>query len=146
MQCLIQRVRRASVTVAGETIAAIEHGLLAFVGIDADDTDAVAEQCSHKLLHYRVFADAAGRMNRNVMAVEGGVLLVSQFTLSADTNSGLRPSFSRAAPPEQARACFDHLVRTTQQRYARVETGQFAADMQVELINDGPVTFLFALP
>ncbi|WP_108126623.1 D-aminoacyl-tRNA deacylase [Saccharospirillum mangrovi] len=142
MKALIQRVRFARVEVAGEIIADIGQGLLVLVGIDKGDEIDRVEKLAHKLLHYRVFADADGRMNLNVQEIEGELLLVSQFTLSADTQKGLRPSFTSAAPPSDGERIFNALVDDVRQRYPRVQTGRFGADMQIELLNDGPVTFL----
>ena len=142
MQCLLQRVKRAAVRVNDRTIATIGSGLLVFIGVDASDDLASVHQCVHKLLHYRIFPDERGRMNRHVMAVSGEVLLVSQFTLSAATGRGLRPSFSQAALPEQAQRLYQAVVEHTQAQYPATQSGQFAADMDVELVNDGPVTFL----
>lgn len=142
MKALIQRVTRAQVTVDNATVGAIDQGLLVLVGIDPDDGASNIEKMAHRLLNYRVFADADGRMNLNVQQISGGVLLVPQFTLSADTRKGLRPSFTSAAAPEYGVKVFSSLVEAVQQRHARVETGQFGANMQVSLTNDGPVTFL----
>lgn len=142
MKALIQRVRRASVEVEGEIVGRIDHGLLALVGVEKHDDAAAVEKLLHKLLHYRVFSDAEGKMNQNLQQVSGGLLLVSQFTLAADTRKGLRPSFSSAAPPAQGEALFNLLVSQAQAAWPRVATGEFGADMQVALINDGPVTFL----
>jgi D-tyrosyl-tRNA(Tyr) deacylase len=141
MIALIQRVKQASVAVQGETIGAIGTGLLALVAVQPSDTEASIERMAERLLAYRVFSDAEGRMNLSVQAVAGGVLLVSQFTLAADTRSGLRPSFTSAAPPEQALAGFNALVEAVRRRHGPVATGRFGADMQVSLVNDGPVTF-----
>lgn len=141
MIALIQRVAAASVVIEQQTVAAISKGLLALIGIEASDTPDSARRLLHKLLHYRVFADATGRMNTNLQTVQGGLLLVPQFTLAADTTQGLRPGFSRAAPPAQAQALFAELYRQAQFAYASVACGQFGAHMQVSLINDGPVTF-----
>jgi D-tyrosyl-tRNA(Tyr) deacylase len=138
---LLQRVRQASVVVDGETIGAIGHGLMVLVCAEKGDTEREAEALLGKLLGYRVFSDEAGKMNRSVTDVEGGLLLVPQFTLAADTRSGTRPSFSPAAPPEDGRRLFDHVVRQARARHGKVETGCFGADMQVSLTNDGPVTF-----
>ena len=110
MKALIQRVKHASVTVDGSTIGAIDHGLLALVGVEKGDSEAEADKLLHKLLHYRVFSDDAGKMNHNLQQAEGGLLLVSQFTLAADTHKGLRPSFSSAAPPEEGQRLFHYLV------------------------------------
>ncbi|RUR30236.1 D-tyrosyl-tRNA(Tyr) deacylase [Vreelandella andesensis] len=142
MKALIQRVKNASVTVQGNTVGAIEHGLLALVGVEKGDSEADAEKLLHKLLHYRVFSDHEGKMNNNLQQAGGGLLLVSQFTLAADTRKGLRPSFSSAAPPDEGERLFDYLVVNANARWSNVATGQFGADMQVALVNDGPVTFL----
>lgn len=142
MKALIQRVRRASVTVENRKVGAIDHGLLALVGVEKGDDEAAAERLLHKLLHYRVFADEAGKMNLNLQQAEGGLLLVSQFTLAADTRKGLRPSFSSAAPPAEGERLFHYLLERAQAAWPRIGSGEFAANMQVELINDGPVTFM----
>jgi D-tyrosyl-tRNA(Tyr) deacylase len=142
MKALIQRVRGARVEVAGEVVGAIDQGLLALVGVEPQDTPASVEKILHKLLNYRVFSDAAGKMNLSLSDVGGGLLLVSQFTLAADTKGGLRPSFSSAAPPALGAELFDLLVTQACAKHPQVATGQFGADMQVHLVNDGPVTFL----
>jgi D-aminoacyl-tRNA deacylase len=142
MKALIQRVRGARVEVDGEVVGAIDQGLLALVGVEPQDTPASVEKILHKLLNYRVFSDAAGKMNLSLSDIGGGLLLVSQFTLAADTKSGLRPSFSSAAPPALGAELFDLLVTQARGKHPQVATGQFGADMQVNLINDGPVTFL----
>jgi D-tyrosyl-tRNA(Tyr) deacylase len=143
MLALIQRVLHAEVAVDGETIGAIGPGLLALVGIQPGDADGAVARMTDRLLGYRVFADDAGRMNRSLADRAGGLLLVSQFTLAADTTSGMRPGFSTAAAPAQAEPLFAELVKTCRQRHAgRVETGRFGAHMVVSLANDGPVTFL----
>lgn len=142
MRALIQRVSRASVDIDGETVGRIDQGLLALIGVAAEDDRTNADRLLHKLLHYRVFADGEGRMNCNLQQIEGGLLLVSQFTLVASTDKGLRPSFSSAAPPAHGQAMFDYLVGQAQTAWPNVATGRFGADMQVELINDGPVTFM----
>lgn len=142
MKALLQRVSQARVDVAGETIGAINQGLMVLIGIEPQDTPASADKMLHKLLNYRVFSDADGKMNLSLTDVNGGLLLVSQFTLAADTKSGMRPSFSKAAPPALGAELFGYLVTKAKTSHATVETGQFGADMQVHLINDGPVTFL----
>lgn len=142
MKLLIQRVRAARVEVAGEVVGAIDQGLLALVGIEPQDDQASLAKAVHKLLGYRVFADEAGKMNLSLKDVEGGLLLVSQFTLAADTRSGMRPGFSSAAPPAQGAALFEALVALARTQHPTVATGRFGADMQVHLVNDGPVTFL----
>lgn len=142
MKALLQRVSQARVDVAGQTIGAIDQGLMVLIGIEPQDTPASADKMLHKLLNYRVFSDADGKMNLSLTDVNGGLLLVSQFTLAADTKSGMRPSFSKAAPPALGAELFGYLVTKAKTSHATVETGQFGADMQVHLINDGPVTFL----
>ncbi|MBY5925241.1 D-tyrosyl-tRNA(Tyr) deacylase [Halomonas denitrificans] len=142
MKALIQRVRRASVDVDDRTIGAIDHGLLALVGVEKGDDEAAAERLLHKLLHYRVFGDDDDKMNLNLQQAGGGLLLVSQFTLAADTRKGLRPSFSSAAPPAEGERLFHYLLDLANQRHSPVACGQFGANMQVALVNDGPVTFL----
>ena len=146
MIALLQRVRQASVEVDGEKIAQISQGLLVLLCAEKGDTDKEANQLLTKLLSYRVFADEAGKMNRSLAQMEGGLLLVPQFTLAADTRSGTRPSFTPAAPPAEARALFDYVVEQARQRHPLVETGRFGADMQVALVNDGPVTFWLQVP
>lgn len=138
---LLQRVSRASVTVQGRTIAAIERGLLVFIGVEQDDGRAQADRLLERLLGYRVFPDGAGRMNLALRDIDGGLLLVPQFTLPADTRKGSRPSFSPAAPPSQGEELYTYLVRQAQARHRPVASGVFGADMQVTLTNDGPVTF-----
>lgn len=138
---LLQRVGQASVTVDGQVVGAIGHGLMVLVCAEKGDTEREAEALVAKLLGYRVFSDDAGKMNRSIVDVDGGLLLVPQFTLAADTRSGTRPSFSPAAAPDDGRRLFDHVVRRARERHGKVETGQFGADMQVALVNDGPVTF-----
>lgn len=138
---LLQRVSEASVTVDGDVTGAIGHGLMVLVCAEKGDTEREADALLAKLLTYRVFPDDAGKMNRSVTDVAGGLLLVPQFTLAADTRSGTRPSFSPAAAPEDGRRLFDHVVRQARERHGIVETGRFGADMKVMLINDGPVTF-----
>ncbi|WP_028081094.1 D-aminoacyl-tRNA deacylase [Solimonas soli] len=138
---LLQRVTEASVTVDGERIAAIGPGLLVLIGVQPDDREANAERLLERLLGYRVFADEAGRMNRALRDTGGGLLLVPQFTLAADTRSGTRAGFSTAAAPALAQALFAHLVGSARGAYPRVGSGRFGADMKVALVNDGPVTF-----
>lgn len=141
MIALIQRVTRASVTVDGRTIGRIDAGLLALVCAERGDGDDEADRLVTKLLTYRVFADDAGRMNRSIADVRGGLLLVPQFTLAADTHSGTRPSFTPAAAPADGERLFDRFVELARARHATVATGRFGAHMAVELVNDGPVTF-----
>lgn len=142
MRALLQRVSGASVSVGGQCVAEIDRGLLVLLGLDKDDDRAAADRMLDKLLAYRLFSDPEGRMNLSVVDVAGGVLLVSQFTLSADTRKGLRPGFSTAMPPQQAEPLYDYLLAQLQARHDRVGAGVFGADMQVGLVNDGPVTFL----
>ena len=141
MIALLQRVTSASVSVEYERVAEIGHGLLVLVGIEKNDDTARAERLVQRILGYRVFADDDDRMNLNVRDVDGAVLLVPQFTLAADTGKGMRPSFSRAADPETGSALFTTVVDIMQRRYERVKHGVFGANMAVELVNDGPVTF-----
>lgn len=141
MIALIQRVGSASVSVDGTVLGAIDRGILALMGVAAADTPEVGVRLLQKLLSYRIFPDDAGRMNLDLRQMEGGLLLVPQFTLLADTRKGTRPGFSNAAPPAQARALFEGLVEQAQAAHARVAAGRFGADMQVALVNDGPVTF-----
>ncbi|WP_438462307.1 D-aminoacyl-tRNA deacylase [Marinomonas sp. PE14-40] len=142
MKLLIQRAKQASVTVAGEVIGAIDHGQMVLVGIEKADTEAELQRLADKLLKYRMFSDEEGKMNLNVKQVEGGVLLVSQFTLAAETKKGLRPGFSTAAVPAEAERLFNVFVDMVRKQHDKVATGEFGADMQVALINDGPVTFM----
>ncbi len=141
MIALIQRVSSASVTVQNEKIAAIGNGLLAFVGIEKDDEWKNAEKLAQKMLNYRIFSDSADRMNLNVQQVGGSLLLVSQFTLVANTSKGNRPGFDSAMPPSKAEPFFDDFCDYISNCYPHVARGQFGANMQIELINDGPVTF-----
>lgn len=145
MKVLIQRVSAAKVEVEGDVCGQIGRGILALVGLEPDDGQPQLEKMLHKLLNYRIFPDAQGRMNCSVQDVQGGLLLVSQFTLAADTRSGLRPGFSTAAAPERAEQLFDQFVSMAQAAWPDVATGRFGADMQVSLTNDGPVTFLLQL-
>jgi len=138
---LLQRVSSASVIVDDQVIAAIDRGILALVGVERDDTDAQAGRLVERLLGYRVFADAAGKMNLCVRDVGGGVLLVPQFTLAADTRKGTRASFTPAAPPQEGRRLFDRVAAIARASHTPVQTGRFGADMRVTLTNDGPVTF-----
>lgn len=141
MIALIQRVSEARVVVDGATVGAIGAGLLALIGVQPGDGEAQTQRLLERVLGYRVFADAEGRMNRSLADIGGGLLLVSQFTLAADTRSGMRPGFSTAAAPAEAERWFDRLVELARARHAGVETGRFGAHMQVHLVNDGPVTF-----
>ncbi|MGJ8516109.1 D-aminoacyl-tRNA deacylase [Carnimonas bestiolae] len=142
MKALIQRVTQASVTVDSQTIGQIGSGLLALIGVEKEDGDAQIEKMLHKLLNYRIFSDDNGKMNLGLEASGGELLLVSQFTLVADTAKGLRPGFSQGASPEHGRAIFDRLLDAARQRLPATQSGQFGADMQVALVNDGPVTFM----
>ncbi|WP_449465644.1 D-aminoacyl-tRNA deacylase [Stenotrophomonas humi] len=143
MLSLIQRVTQASVSVDDAVIGQIGQGLLALVGVEPGDDEATLSRMADRLLGYRVFADDAGKMNRSLRDTGGGLLLVSQFTLAADTRSGMRPSFTSAAPPAEAERLFNRLVDICREKHAPgVETGQFGAHMVVSLVNDGPVTFL----
>ena len=141
MIALIQRVLSARVEVDTETVGAIGPGLLALVAVQPDDGEAQARRMLERLLGYRVFADGAGRMNRSLADTGGGLLLVSQFTLAADTRSGMRPSFTQAAAPEHGRQWFERLLELARAGHPQVAAGRFGADMQVALVNDGPVTF-----
>ena len=141
MKALMQRVSQAKVEVNGKCIGQIDHGILLLLGVDKADDQAKADQLLHKVLHYRFFGDADGKMNNNVQQVAGSVLVVSQFTLVADTKKGLRPGFSSAAPPALGQQIYNYFVAQAQQKIT-VATGQFGADMQVSLTNDGPVTFM----
>jgi len=138
---LLQRVSRASVTVDGETVGEIGRGLLVLVAVHRDDTEADIGRLAERILGYRVFPDTDGRMNRSVLDEDSGLLLVPQFTLAADTNKGMRASFTKAAPPDMGEDYFLRLVDICRQHLDDVATGQFGADMKVSLTNDGPVTF-----
>ena len=140
MIALIQRVRSARVEVAGAITGAIEQGLLVLVCAEPADTEVQAGKLVDKLLKLRIFSDEAGKMNRSVQDVNGGLLIVSQFTLAADTRSGNRPSFTGAAPAEQGRALYELTLQLAAEKYPQVQAGVFGADMQVHLVNDGPVT------
>lgn len=138
---LLQRVTRARVEVADQTVGEIERGLLVLICAERGDTDAQADRLLDRLLTYRVFPDAKGKMNLSLTDIEGGLLLVPQFTLAADTRKGTRPSFSSAAPPDVGARLFAYVASQARQQHSPVATGQFGADMQVSLTNDGPVTF-----
>lgn len=142
MKVLIQRVTQAQVDVEGACVGKIHHGLLLFVGLEKKDTQHTLERMCHKILNYRIFSDAQGKMNLSVKEVAGGLLVVSQFTLAADTQKGLRPGFSIAALPHVAKSLFQDFLCLLRAEHSDVESGVFAADMQVSLVNDGPVTFL----
>lgn len=138
---LLQRVNHASVAVAGNTTGSIDQGLLVLVGVERGDNEAIAERLLSRILSYRVFADDNGKMNRSLQDIQGGLLLVPQFTLPADTRKGTRPSFTPAAEPETGKRLFHYLLQRAQQSHGNVASGEFGADMQVSLTNDGPVTF-----
>ena len=140
MMGLLQRVRQARVEVAGEVVGQIGPGLLALVCAEQGDGEAEADKLLAKILKLRIFSDDAGKMNRSVQDVEGGLLIVSQFTLAADTSGGNRPSFTNAADPQTGQALYEHFVARARAAHPQVQTGRFAADMKVQLINDGPVT------
>ena len=142
MKGLIQRVSHAQVVVDGEVVGAIEQGLLLLLGVEQPDTEQQADKLLHKVLNYRIFADEQGKMNLSVKDIGGGLLVVSQFTLAAETKKGLRPSFSSAANPALAEQLYQYFVTQAQQQHSIVATGIFAADMKVSLCNDGPVTFM----
>ncbi len=138
---LLQRVTEARVEIAGETVGEIGPGLLVLIGVEKEDTHQSADRLLERLLGYRVFADEQGKMNLSVRDISGGLLLVSQFTLAADTRKGRRPSFSRAASPQLGEALYDYLVERARRQHPDTATGRFGADMQIHLVNDGPVTF-----
>ena len=144
MLALLQRVNQASVSAEGCAVNAIKGGLLVFVAIQADDDERVCARLIERIFHYRVFADDNGKMNRSVTDVGGEVLLVPQFTLTADTRKGMRPSFSGGAPPQRAKQLFEWSVTHAAANYARVKAGYFGAEMKVALVNDGPATFLLS--
>ena len=145
MKLLLQRVSHASVKVDGDIIGNIAQGLLVFIGIEPDDQDETLERAAHKICNYRVFSDNEDKMNLSVTDIEGEVLLVSQFTLAGETKRGMRPSFSKAAKPDQANAQYLKVAELIAQKGVKCDTGKFGADMKVELLNDGPVTFLLEL-
>lgn len=141
MIALLQRVLEASVTIDKEVVARIQQGTLVFVAIQKHDDNKTVQRMSERILAYRIFEDDSGKMNKSVMDIEGELLVVPQFTLAADTNKGLRPNFSKAASPEHGETMFDYFLNNLNSIYAKVKSGKFAADMKVQLINDGPVTF-----
>lgn len=143
---LLQRVQCAQVDIGGRLTGRIDAGILVFVGIEREDTESTANRLLERLLGFRVFADQQGKMNRSVRDVGGGVLLVPQFTLAADTSSGMRPSFTTAASPERGRALFEYLVERASAVFSPVASGEFGSDMQISLVNDGPVTFWIRVP
>jgi D-tyrosyl-tRNA(Tyr) deacylase len=142
MICLIQRVRSSQLHIEGSLHTEIGQGLLALVGIEKEDTEVTLSRMLDKLYAYRVFSDSEGKMNLSVKDIDGQVLLVSQFTLAADTQKGLRPGFSSAMPPSLAQPLFETMVSLARQRHSKTESGLFGADMQISLLNDGPVTFI----
>lgn len=144
MKALIQRVSKAEVEVDGQITGAINQGLLVFIGIEKNDEQAQVNKMIKKILAYRVFYDADEKMNLSVKDVKGGLLLVSQFTLAADTHSGTRPGFSTAKVPAEAKELYEYFLSSISQQYAQIQSGVFGADMQVSLTNDGPVTFLLS--
>jgi D-tyrosyl-tRNA(Tyr) deacylase len=146
MISVIQRVTRAEVTVGDESIGKIGRGLLALVAVERGDTERQAERLAERILAYRIFPDAENRMNLSVMDIRGELLLISQFTLAADTQKGSRPSFTPAASQEEGHRLFDYFVAKVRERHPLVATGQFGANMQVSLVNDGPVTFTLRAP
>lgn len=146
MIALLQRVTGASVRVDGETLGEIGAGVLALIGVERGDTEAQAARLLERILGYRLFEDAAGRMNQSLRDVGGGLLLVPQFTLAADTRKGMRASFTPAADPQTGRALFEVLLERARAEHPRVATGRFGAHMQVSLVNDGPVTFWIQVP
>ncbi len=139
---LLQRVTSAEVTVAGQSIGKIDQGLLVLVGVEPEDNETTLKRLVERMLGYRIFADEADRMNLSLQQIDGGLLLVPQFTLAADTRKGMRPGFSTAASPALGEALFHQLVEHARTQHPIVETGEFGADMQVSLVNDGPATFL----
>lgn len=141
MKALIQRVTEASVTIAGETVSSINTGLVVLLGIEKEDSSGDVDKLLHRVSHYRIFSDDDDKMNLNVQQVSGSLLIVSQFTLAAETKKGLRPGFSTAAVPAVAEALYEEFVSKAKNQGISVGTGQFGADMKVALVNDGPVTF-----
>ncbi len=142
---LIQRVKRASVVVNDKCVGDIEQGILLLLGIEKTDTQVTADKLIDKVLAYRIFADEQNKMNSSLQQIDGGILVVSQFTLAADTQKGLRPSFSSAMPPVEAEQLYDYFVTSINAKHKKVATGIFGADMQVSLVNDGPVTFMLRM-
>ncbi len=141
MITLIQRVNNAKVTVAGIELGAINRGIMALVAIEKHDTEKTAQRLLERILNYRIFPDTNDRMNISLQNIQGGLLLIPQFTLAADTNSGNRPSFTPVATPEDSERLFNYFIQYAQSQYPHIQTGQFGANMQVSLTNDGPVTF-----
>ncbi|RXF05141.1 D-aminoacyl-tRNA deacylase [Pseudoalteromonas sp. PS5] len=145
MQGLIQRVTEAKVEVEGEVVGQIGQGIVLLLGVEKADTEQTADKLLHKVINYRIFTDSNDKMNLSLKDIEGELLIVSQFTLAADTKKGMRPSFSSAGTPEQANTLYQYFVAQAKVAGLKVATGQFAADMKVSLVNDGPVTFNFAI-
>lgn len=145
MITLLQRITSASVVIDNATVAKVEAGMLVFVAVQKQDTESTAEKMQQRILAYRIFADQQNKMNKNICEVNGDILVVPQFTLAANTTKGLRPNFSSAATPDQGKRLFDYFLHKLKAEYARVSSGKFAADMQVHLVNDGPVTFWLEL-
>ncbi len=141
MIALLQRVTHASVTVEDKIIGKISRGLLVFIGVEPEDTEATADRLLERILGYRVFGDEADKMNLSVSDVSGGILLIPQFTLAADTKKGMRPSFSSAAEPKKGKILFEYLLTIAEQQYQHVASGKFGAEMYIDLCNHGPVTF-----
>lgn len=142
MIALLQRVSSASVCVDNVKISAIDHGILLLLGVHKGDDESVAKRLAERVLKYRIFEDDAGKMNRSLIDIQGALLIVPQFTLAADTQKGLRPSFTSAAPPAQGEQMYQHFVTHARSLIRHVQTGQFGADMQVSLVNEGPATFI----
>ena len=145
MKAILQRVANARVDIAGQTVGAIDAGLLILLCAERGDVDALADRMLAKILKLRIFSDEAGKMNRSVQDIGGGLLVVSQFTLAADASGGNRPSFTQAAPPDEGRRLYEYFVAQARAAHPVVETGEFGADMQVHLVNDGPVTIPLTL-
>lgn len=141
MYGLIQRVSSASVAIDQQINGQIDQGALLLLGIEKTDSQSTVDKLLHRVLNYRLFSDEKDKMNLSLLDINGGLLVISQFTLAADTNKGLRPSFSSAAPPEQAESLYNHFLAQARAQHGKIESGIFAADMQVSLCNDGPVTF-----
>lgn len=145
MKALIQRVNFAQVQVAKQTLSKISTGILVFLAVEKEDSQAKAEKMLHKILNYRIFTDSSGKLNLSLKQIEGELLIVSQFTLAADTAKGLRPSFSPAASPAEAEQIYNFFVRLAREKHDKVADGRFATNMQVSLENDGPLTFLLEI-
>lgn len=141
MKALIQRVKQAKVVVDGKAVGEINQGILAFIGVEQSDTTINADKLLKKIMSYRIFSDKNGKMNLSLQDIQGGLLLVSQFTLVANTQKGLRPSFSNAGSPEMSKQLYKHMLEQANKMLLTIQSGVFAADMEISLINDGPVTF-----